>query len=170
MWEINLKNQIFTFLLSLVLGMIVCLVYDLSCFAVRHKSKPFKTASDIVYFVFLAFVNFCFFLIASNGEMRLYLLVGELIGFIFCKKTLSVVFGLLLITLDKLIKSIKSILNRFVFGPAYNFLEKSAKITLKTGKKSLKIIKKGLKKHKDIVYTKEKYPNNGKRKEIANEL
>ena len=148
MWEIDLKNQIITFLISLFLGGCFCLCFDIFSVFLRGKTKAGQFLSDTFFFVIVAFVDFCFFLAASNGEIRLYILIGELMGFYLCKTTLSRFFTPFFMLILKMIKLLKNAAERLFFEPVYHFLSKTWKFCLKTGKKSLKFVKKRLKKHK----------------------
>ncbi len=55
---------------------------------VRGKSIR-QFISDIFFFLLAGFVTYCFLLIRSKGEIRGYVLFGELIGFWIYKKLLS---------------------------------------------------------------------------------
>jgi hypothetical protein len=169
MWEIDLKSQIFSFLLSVIFGGAACLFYDVFCVLKPKTKKITDFFIDLIYFIILSFANFCLLLIASNGEIRLYLILGELLGFFVCKKTISRVFCFLIMVLKKMLKKIVSGLKSVLIRPVCDFFAKTSIICLKTSKKTSKFIKKGLKKHKGIVYTKEKCLNVGKGKEIADE-
>ncbi len=169
MWEIDLRAQIFTFLLSLLLGGAFCLVYDLFQIFYSGKNKLLNAVADISYFIIIAFVNFCFLLVASNGEMRLYLVFGEIMGFLICKKTVSRVFSFLLLLAIGCVKKTFRVIDKLIFTPFSKFFANTSVFCLKIGKKTLKFVKKGLKKPKDIVYTKEKSLDVGKGKGTANE-
>jgi hypothetical protein len=54
MWEINLKSQILSFLGSIVLGLIFCVIYDLLRVVRKYgKSNDLRLfIEDIIYFAF----------------------------------------------------------------------------------------------------------------------
>ena len=91
MWEISLKEQIESFLLSLPLGAALSLIFffteSLNLAFRASKIKVFLT--DIIFFVFSAFITFCFLLLYSNGEVRGYILFGIALGFFIFKALFS---------------------------------------------------------------------------------
>lgn len=167
MWEIDLSEQIYTFLLSLFLGVIFCLVYD-TVRTIELNSKMCKTAvfvADIFYFIVIAIFDFCFFLVRTNGEIRGFVLIGQLVGFLVCRKTLSRLYSMVLLMFLKFARWIKKWLCRLIFHPIYGFFTKTGDFAVNLSKKSSNFFKKRLKNHNGLVYTKEKCPQNGKRKE-----
>lgn len=93
MWEISLADQTLTFLLSLLGGGVLCLLYDLfRIFRLsRNTSSLGMFVEDVLYFVLCGFLTFCFFIVRCSGEIRGYVLLGELLGFLVCRCTLSAV-------------------------------------------------------------------------------
>lgn len=91
MWEISLADQTLTFLLSLLGGVVLCLLYDL--FRIFRLSRNTSSLGlffeDIFYCVLCGFLTFCFFIVRCSGEIRGYVLLGELLGFLICRCTLS---------------------------------------------------------------------------------
>lgn len=108
------SQQLTAFLLSVVLGAVFCLLYDI----VRFYHISFKCTKlsvfivDILYFLVIGFMSYCFLLIYCKGTLRLYVFLGEVLGFIIARLSVSKLFlGLL-----KLIKS--------GFDAIYNFFKK----------------------------------------------
>ena len=119
MWEISNSNQIISFLFSMCLGAIFCIIYDVIR-AVRKVclSSFFAiTVTDILLWVFYAFVTFIFLIARTDGEIRGYVLIGELLGFVIIRVSISVwvykamVFVFVQISLIKqtVIKCVKTI-------------------------------------------------------------
>ena len=82
MWEIDLYDQITTFLLSLSLGAVFALVFYFGE-AVRVANNISKIRiwiNDISYFAVSAIITYCFLLSRSNGEIRGYIIVGIVLG------------------------------------------------------------------------------------------
>lgn len=104
--------QLLTFLLAVALGAVFCLVYDVLR-ALRHCVRRGAVAvffEDVVYFTVWGFCTFCFFLLFTKGMLRLYVFLGELLGYTVFRFTLSRIFypafcrlGTLLITLVRLL-------------------------------------------------------------------
>ncbi|MBO7217188.1 MAG: spore cortex biosynthesis protein YabQ [Clostridia bacterium] len=139
MWEISLKDQIESFLLSLPLGAAFGLIFFLvSAYNIAisaSKTKVFIT--DILFFIFAAFITFCFLLLYSNGEVRGYILFGIALGFFTFKALFSKILTKATVALTR---SVKRIFERI--GKAFDlFFFKIAKAVEKTFKKVKKIEK-----------------------------
>ena len=82
MWEIDNYDQVITFLLSLVLGATFCAFYDVIRAVRRVCFNSFIAVNicDIVTWIIYAFVTFIFLISRTNGEIRSYVLFGELCG------------------------------------------------------------------------------------------
>lgn len=164
MWEIDLSGQIYTFLLSLLLGVVFCLVYD-TIRTVELKFRMAPTAvffTDVLYFAVIAIFDFCFFLVRTSGEIRGFVLVGQLGGFLLCKKTLSRLYGIVMLLIFKAVRWIKKWICRLILNPIYELFEKIGRFAVNLSKKSSNFFKKRLKNHKGLVYTKEKCPQDSK--------
>ena len=130
MWEINLSQQATTFLLSMLLGAIFCFIFDITrgirLFGLNSKVAVFFT--DIIYFLIISFINFCFFLTRESGQVRGYVFIGEIIGFFIFRLTFSKFIMFLLALINRVYKSVKTRIYRV-----------KSKIYLKTKEKTLKI-------------------------------
>ena len=160
MWEISLSWQIQVFLCSVFLGVIFCFAFDFLSIT-ETKLRISKTAiylTDILFFTALGFINFCFFLAGCNGEIRGYVFIGELIGFFLCKKTLAVIYVPLFLLLFRAVR-------KYIIRPVSFVFQKIHIKAFKIGRKTLFFIKKGLKKPKWLVYTKEKCPKKKRKDE-----
>ena len=91
MWEISLSDQLLTFLYGLVLGMILCGVYDLIRVVVlaRRSGRFGVFLGDIVFWIASSIAVFMFLLARTNGELRGYVFVSIAVGFLTFKITLS---------------------------------------------------------------------------------
>ena len=91
MWEINLTDQSTTFLLSMLLGAIFCFIFDITrgirLFCLNSKLAVFFT--DVIYFLVVSFINFCFFLTRESAQVRGYVFIGVIIGFFVFRLTVS---------------------------------------------------------------------------------
>lgn len=69
--------------MSLGFGFVVGIIYD-AFRLVRvciSKGKRLQIAFDVIFCIFLAFITFLFFMSVNEGEFRIYLLLGEAVGF-----------------------------------------------------------------------------------------
>ncbi len=91
MWEIDNTSQFLSFLISVAFGMGYCLLYDL----IRAVRKAIKINDitvffqDVFYFVFITLITFMLLSALTNGEIRAYVILGLIIGFVACYLTLS---------------------------------------------------------------------------------
>lgn len=94
MSSIDISIQTVSFLYSLLLGVALAVCYDF--IRVSHKttikSILLIQIIDVLFFVVSALVSFGFFMLYSNGYIRVYLLLGELLGFVFWNLTFSEIF------------------------------------------------------------------------------
>ncbi len=85
--EITLSSQIAVFLGSLVAGAILSLFYDVfrvfDALLVYNFKRIFL--EDVCYLILCAIATFTYILITSMGELRGYILIGELIGWTACR-------------------------------------------------------------------------------------
>lgn len=84
MTGITVATETRLFLLSLAVGAGMSFLYDL--LRVLRRSSAHRAAAvsleDIFYFLLCALVNFAFVLKDNSGQMRGYILVGELLGWV----------------------------------------------------------------------------------------
>ena len=135
MWEISSYSQYICFLYSLVLGVSLGIVYDLFKLdrLLFKRSKIFLFFSDILFWLISAFLIFTFCVIFSNGQIRGFIVLGTLLGFVIYRLTLSKLIFLLVNPLKKLVKKLN---NRY-----YKLIEKANDFILKQVFKAKKIIK-----------------------------
>ncbi len=104
MWEINLSSQVTTYLFSMFLGAVFCIIFDftrgLRIFGLNSKFVVFIT--DIIFFLIVTFLNFCFLLTRESGQIRGYVFVGETFGFF----TFRLIFSKWLILIFKFLHTI----------------------------------------------------------------
>lgn len=158
MWEIDLSNQLVTLGFSFCLGCLLCVIYDILRSLRKAGFNSFAAVfiSDILFWVFSAFVNFIFLMARTCGEMRGYVAVGELAGFLLFRITVSrIVFPMLCFVFN----AFKKIHLRFTSAMGSmclkidEILSKTGKYTAKKFKTTEKSIKKLLKSGAKVLYT-----------------
>lgn len=151
MWELSNKLQIIGFLYSIILGMIFAAFYDIFR-ALRIVKKPTALSvlfQDILYFFTISILTFIFLLAITNGEIRGYILFGEIVGFLIFLALISRFFiKILIFILNLFLRLYKCFFKGFYF-----VFEKIDGIFMKFLKNSFKCLKKGLKKVKGLLYT-----------------
>ena len=119
MWDIDVSKDLVTFLLSLALGAIFSLFYDI--FIALHKTV-FKSVfsvilTDLSYFIIISLATFMFCIIRSLGYIRAYILLGILIGFLILhfslSKYISHFFEVVIRLILKVFCKLSSVLRRF---------------------------------------------------------
>lgn len=160
MWEINSNFQVLSFLYSLCLGGIFSLIYDV--FKAIRLALRFSTIltfiADILYFLIICFMSFCFFLATTGGEIRAYILIGFIIGFFTIRFILSDIIVKILSKLIKWILKILSVSDTAINGLIDKIYAIFSSIFKKLSyffKNIENTLKKHLKKSKVLLYTNE---------------
>ncbi len=85
MYSFNQSEQLNLFLLSLGLGFILGILYDIlrTVRLTFGKSKILIFIFDILYFAVFSLLTFLFFLATNKGEFRSYMILGEILGWLF---------------------------------------------------------------------------------------
>lgn len=157
MWEINLAEQTLSFLLSLLLGVILCLKYDIFR-AYRKIKKPTVIGvfiQDVLYFLICAVLTFLLMIITTSGQVRGYIFIGIVIGFAICRISLSVLFFKILVVLFGAVAKIFMAVKRkttVLIKAIFRKIQGIAKKLLKFFKNVLFYRKKLLHTNNDIVY------------------
>lgn len=89
--QVETAGQILTFIYAVMLGMGLCLLYDIFC-CIHIVAKPKAIAlfiQDVLYFAVAAVLVFCFLLIRCEGVLRLFVLLGVTLGAIIAYCTIS---------------------------------------------------------------------------------
>ena len=152
MWEINNSLQLLSFIRSLILGVLLCVLYDFikSLRLTADFSAITIFFQDIIYSVIASFITFIFLLSVTNGEMRGYVILGILAGFIISRFTLSRLFFKFLKLVFGGIKRLFEVISKWFYRKFDQLTEKMIKIF----KKTLKTVKKLLKNLECLLYTK----------------
>lgn len=154
MWEISNYNQAISFTLSLCVGGVFCVLYDIirALRKVCMNSFFMVTVTDILLWVFYAFATFIFLMAVTDGEIRGYVLFGELTGFVLFRISVSkLIFPFLRFVFLK-ISDINKKTTRLI--AAFNIkIEWLISKTIKYAFKFFKSIKKLLKNALKLLYT-----------------
>ena len=150
MWEINSKEQIITFLLSICFGAAYSVIYDLfkSARAVHRHGKAALFLEDILFSVICTFLTFCLCILRTKGQPRAFLLFGVALGFCVLRYLLSDFLVLVFSSVFKAAIKIKNIIFGFLKAAFSKIGVKTAEIL----KKFYKTLKKGLKGVKRLLY------------------
>ena len=161
MYNVSQNEQMLIFLASLGMGFLLGVVYDFFR-AIRLSLTRGKIAVvifDLLYFFVVALGSYLFILATNKGEVRSYIIIGELLGAVFYYFSLGVALMKLTDKFVSILKKAYSFIFKIislpfrlmkltfftVFGKIKVFFEKSEK-------KSKKIQKKVLPKWRVYVY------------------
>lgn len=161
MYNVYQSEQMLIFLASLGVGFLLGVLYDFlrTLRLAFTKGKWAVVIFDLIYFFAVAFLSYMFILAANKGEVRSYIIIGELLGAVFYYFSLG--FALMKLT-DKFVLILKrfySFVFKIISFPfrliKRAFLKLYAKLKVlfqKSEKKSKKIQKKVLPKWRVYVY------------------
>lgn len=143
----SVLEQTVIFLYAVALGAILCAVYDV--FRIIRIAFGGKITAvfieDIIFSIIALLMTFIFVVAFNNGELRFFVLLGELIGFTVYYFTI----GKLTMGISKAIISLIKKLINLLLMPFVKFFgllkEKTKTKNKKTPKKPLRIAKKHLK-------------------------
>ncbi len=88
---IAVNTQTIIFLQALLMGAVFGVIYDL--FRIFRIAVPLPAgavvAEDVIYFVFCSFMSFFLTMTVNFGQVRFFILLGELLGFLLYYLTLG---------------------------------------------------------------------------------
>lgn len=155
-----------SFLYSIALGAGIGLFYDI--FRVARIALPHRAvavaAEDVLFWTAAAFLTFLFFFCTDGGRIRIFLLIGEGIGFTLWYFTLGVVVVGAAKRIVAVIRRICAWLYRifvrpvvFVLGGMMGFLGAAAKSAAGIAKKQMKNSNRHLQKCRRLLYNQRKH-------------
>lgn len=136
---IGAQTEIFFF--SLGFGFLLGILYDVfrTLRIIISDAKGFVIATDLSYFTVCSFLMFCFNLIVDNGRVRVYVVVGEILGWMIYYFSLGTVA-------IKLTNSVSRFFKSRIFAPVRRFFGALRKKMSSFGKKAKKYLKNTIKK------------------------
>ena len=166
----GLSSQTEIFLFSLGFGFLLGILYDIfrTLRLIISDSSFFTVFADVTYFLVCTFLIFCFDLVVDSGKIRLYVLFGDLLGWLIYYFS----FGEISIKLsNKIVSSVKRF-SGAVSAPVLKFgkiikrkFRKSASFSKKIIRKFNKKLKFDLQKYTGMVYNLNGYKENNEFKD-----
>ncbi len=158
MWIFSNNDQLFSFGVSLIAGIIFCIGYDV--LRGIRKAVPHTAVAlffeDVIFFALSGVCTFLLLLALSCGEMRGYILLGELLGALLFNFTLSRYFRSFITYLTRIYLKVRRLIAD-LFERIRCFLSKVfesiKQILLKISEKIKKCLKNILQRKGEIVYT-----------------
>ncbi len=161
MYNVHQSEQAVIFLTSLGVGFLLGILYDVFR-AIRLSLTKSRTATiifDMLYFFTFGFLSYIFILALNKGEIRSYIIIGEIIGALFYYFSFGIVAVKLTDTFVAVVKKIKEFVLNVISFPFkllhrlfYKSFLKIKDFLKKTEKKSSKMQKKVLPKLRLYVY------------------
>ncbi len=158
-----IAQQTSCFLQAILLGMVLGAFYD----AFRFLRVMIKSPSavilieDALYFAVAAFISFSFMLQLTDGEIRIFVLIGEALGAVLYINTVGEILFRIYKSVARVIKKVLTRVLGLISIPLrkiFQFIRKIIKKTKEKFKKRIKNKKTRLKRHRGMVY------NNSERK------
>ncbi len=161
----GLAVQTEIFLYALGFGFLLGILYDVfrTVRMIISNSKGFVLFMDLLYFVLCAFLVFCFNMVVDNGQVKIYVILGEVAGWLVYYFS----FGAIAIKLSKAVMAFVRRLFSAIFRPLRSFfravkrkIRRLCYFFKKIIRKSDKKTKFNLQKHKGMVYNLYGYTKN----------
>ena len=149
MWEISNSLQAVGFLRAIILGILISIFYDIFSALRKLGVNSFFAVlvEDILFFLVTTPVIFLFLIATTNGEVRLYIILGIIIGFSLLKLTFSKIIVFILYKILFVIKKV-ILLSAKLYNLIFKYFETGFSLFLK---KSRKILKKALNSLKKLL-------------------
>ena len=159
--EIRITVQTMLFLKSLLLGAGLMLLYDV--FRILRLAFPAPAPvvflQDLLYCGICAVSTFLFMVSANDGQVRIFILLGEILGMVFCAFTFSRVLMACSRVIVGLLHGTLRLLYRIVWRPIYDGVHWTSLQIMKVsnffssfGKKSLLRANYSLKRRRILLY------------------
>jgi len=141
--EISIQGQTLAFIESILYGTLLGLFFDFFRLSRKVIKNAFLVAFEDILFLFICtLVTFSFILRVSDGQVRAFLILGEILGFIIYCFSLSIIFMKLSNIIFKIIKTVFKMIWKIFFIPIWKILSFFGHILHPLWKKISKIMKK----------------------------
>ena len=150
MWQISNYNQVISFFIAAAFGICTGIAADV-LYAFRKIHKPGAVIvffQDVLFFAILGIFTFFLQTALTSGEIRLYLLVGILLGYTLFKFTLSRYIRRMFVAVIAFFYKAISVIKHWIFvifKAIYMFCKRIFEKMLAICKKIFKYLKKILK-------------------------
>ena len=112
----RMHNQVIVFLLSCVMGLIIGIIFDTIRVVSQRFNKIIIFFADVIFFILSGLITFGYILVSNDGNIRGYLIVGEVLGLIIYFSSISKhvykVMDLVVRIIMAIIAKMKSVLMR----------------------------------------------------------
>jgi spore cortex biosynthesis protein YabQ len=139
---VSVSAQTLLFLASCVLGAALGALYDF--FKIIRLAVPCRAAAvffqDVIFLIACTLATFIFFLSRNSGEIRFFIIEGEILGAVIYRFTLSIlvmkISGMLIKAVKKIIRSLQAL----ILPPVKNTYAKMGRAVDEKGRKTKKLL------------------------------
>lgn len=137
MLEVTLSSQLYTFLYSIVCGAAAGVVYTILSFirTVFKNKRSITFLCDVAFMLIFAVITYIFSVGFTQGFVRVYVLAGEIIGFVVFKLTLGSLSQRLFRYIFSIFSKISAIIQKNISVFAKKVLKQSHKMLYNKDKK-----------------------------------
>ena len=154
MLNISVAGQTVSFAAAFLVGAALCLVYDLFRI-LRQAFRPSALSAfvqDIIYWLLVALVTFGLLLVRCSGVIRGYAVLGEVLGFVACRNSISVLIMKVSGAVIGFFRRINRFLSRHIVRPISKKTGDFSAFLKKNREKAENNFKKGLKRGLKLLY------------------
>ena len=119
-----ITNQLIYFLKSVLLGAVLGLIFDafkISRLFIKHNVVAIFV-EDVMFCIISSVITYSFMIDISCGQIRIFILAGELIGLVLYKLMLSKLLVTLIVNILNLLKQILNFVFKITFVPIYKLM------------------------------------------------
>ncbi len=152
--EVHFTEQAASFWIAAAVGAALCLLYDVFRI-LRLARRPSSLAAffqDVAWFSVSAVVTYGLMLVRCKGEVRAYALLGEALGFVICRLTVSRALLAAAKPVIRWVRAAMKVLDKRVKAPCLSFIKKILSAVNKALKKFMQLLKNLLKRALYMVY------------------
>lgn len=162
--EITVASQTQAFLLSCAFGAVLSVLYDLFRIVriLTRARRGFTAFLDVLYFLLCGVFTFAFIMAANGGQVRGYVFLGELLGWVVYHLTLGNLFVRLLLLVLKVVGRFFRFLYRHTLSPLESAARETAGRVRRQAEQKKQNLKnrainrkKALKQEDDLLYNKD---------------
>ena len=124
--KISLTEQTMIFLLSILLGAFLSFIFDFFRIfrAVFKKGILIILLQDLLYYIFCAVITFLFILSLNSGQIRGFIIIGEIIGWLIYYLTFGTMIMKFVKKILRIVKFMILFIYRSILFPVFLFFSK----------------------------------------------
>lgn len=136
-----------TFFMSVLFGAffeVIWIAFNIIRVELSNSLKNLNFILDVIYFVIVSVFTICFFFFFTSGGFRVFVIIGEILGFILLKTSIEKQLKFILSFFIKIVISLSKFIFKFIKNIFLKITNISEKTLIKTSKFTKKVVKKQL--------------------------